>query len=202
MTSLALKIGLAFLVWPLRVSVGAQEASTCESNQCGIRIERTWLGMRLVEKPADSVVARLGLFGRGIEQVRWGSDSARFYASRYTKLAASSSRFEYPSLILGISAVVLLRPNASRSRSSVGAGLGVTGLLLAVQGTRLQKRANRSLRDAVRFHNSGRVGPKLMPRDSVKNEPSLEGGVSLTMFRQTRTALSVGTPDSASLTPP
>ena len=134
--------------------VRAQSAPpACTYATCALRVEPVFLGMALVRGAAGDSAVRLNGFGRGVEPLLAGPDSAAAYARTYISANKTSS-------VLGLVAVasyifVMVHTDHFRSDATgADVAVGVAGVGAAVAGIPFVLRSQRSLSRAVWWYNA------------------------------------------------
>lgn len=143
---------------------GAQGATPhpagCTYAACGLRVETGFWKTTLVRGAAGEEQSRLGGFGKGVEVLLAGPDSAAAHARTY--VGASRTAGTLGLIALASYAVVLWRTDSFRGGDDLGAGEGVAavaGAGTAIAAGVFSVRATRELARAIWWYNAA------LPRD-------------------------------------
>jgi hypothetical protein len=79
--------------------------STCSYSRCGLRVEHGFLSTRLVRGASGESVARLGLFGSGVNVLLAASDSAAHHARQYRSRRTTGDALGFVGAALTLAAI-------------------------------------------------------------------------------------------------
>jgi hypothetical protein len=92
-------------VQPATVRAQVAPDTACSYSRCALRVEHRLLSTRLVRGTSGESVSRLGWFGRGVDVLLAGPDSAAYHARQYRSRRTTSDALSFASAALALVAV-------------------------------------------------------------------------------------------------
>jgi hypothetical protein len=140
-------------VQPATLHAQAVPDTACSYSRCGLRIDYRFLSTRLVRGTTGESVARLGWFGRGVDVLLAGPDSAAYHARQYRSSRTTSD-------VLGFASAALALAGVWQTDDFVkGRPLFLAGVTLELIALPFWLSARRSLDRSVWWYNGALARP-------------------------------------------
>jgi hypothetical protein len=143
----SLSLLLACAAQPTALRAQAAPDTTCSYSRCALRVDYGFFSTRLVRGSTGESVSRLGWFGRGVDVLLAGSDSAAHYARLYRSQRRTSDA-------LGLVGAALVLLGFSRGEDArEGGPLLLAGITLDLIALPFQFSSRGSLDRSVWWYN-------------------------------------------------
>jgi hypothetical protein len=124
----------------------------CNYLTCGLRLESGFFGAHIVRGTNGERVGKsLGGFGRGVDILRAGPDSASFHARKYSSSISTATTLQLLSVLAYLGAMTQAESSYEDSTAPL---LLVTGLGFSLASIPFTLRAQRDLSRSVWWYNS------------------------------------------------